>query len=111
VSSNKPLFTAGPLLLVAGCTLVAILSYSVIPAFAKIYVGFEIPLPWQTRVLVAVYPYAFVLPLSAVAIAFAARANPLLRARLLPFSLAVTVLLCGFMYWAAYAPIESLHHP
>ena len=99
---------AGQVMLVLGAALVAASCYRFLPAFSQIYARWPEELPVQTRILLAVYPYAFFLPLAAMAVAFMAHFHVALRAHLLPVAFAMTGMLGAYVYWAAYSPVQIL---
>ena len=87
---------------------VAALVYFLVPRFVPVLVPLGDDLPASTRVLLAAYPWAFVVPVAGVAIVRFVRGSP----RGLLITLLGTYLMAAFIViyiiWALYSPVYEL---
>lgn len=82
--------------------------YWFIPQFAEVYRGFGAPLPWQSELLLHLYPGVVILPVIVLAAWFFWPNTPARDAFVILVGAGGSVVLFVFGVWAAYSPIFLL---
>jgi type II secretory pathway component PulF len=102
---SKPIHAA----VIAGMVAAGIYVY--VPQFATLCEPLGEDLPISSQVLVTTYPFAFLLPLFALAIGWRLKSTPRWRTVFVPLTYIVAIALVCFVVWAIYAPMFELAKP
>lgn len=82
--------------------------YVYVPPFVPVFASFGPDIPISGRMLVASYPFAFLLPLAAAASGIFLNPKLLLRRFLVPLTYVVVIAVACFVVLALYAPVFAL---
>jgi type II secretory pathway component PulF len=87
---------------------VAAAVYLYVPRLEPVFAPFGSDLPLSARILMSSYPFAFVLPIAAVAAALMPQQSSRWLKVVVPSAYVIALVLVGFVVWATYAPVFML---
>jgi hypothetical protein len=92
----------------AVATVVAAGIYIYVPPFGPVFAAFGSDLPMSARLLMASYPFAFVLPLAVFASGLRIEPHSRWRWFYVPSTYVAAIAVVAFVVWALYAPVFEL---
>jgi type II secretory pathway component PulF len=90
-------------------SLVAAAVYLYVPRFEPVFAPLGSDLPFSARILMSSYPFAFVLPVLAVAAVLLPSSSSRWLRFVVPTVYVTGMLLIAFVVWASYAPMFALN--
>jgi type II secretory pathway component PulF len=87
---------------------VTVAVYLYVPRFEPVFAPFGPDLPLSARILMASYPFAFLLPVTAVAFGLLPAQSSRWLRFVVPTTYVLGLVIVCFVVWASYAPIFML---